>query len=103
MANVESQEEDDRFKPMSLVSQMRTPHRDEVWSASLCQTFFTTSVGSQIPVITEMPLSTCGYKKFQLDVLVDYLYTCTTHSGAKKDLDWLTDPIADLFLDNPQG
>ena len=55
------------------------------------------SMGVQIPVIVEKPLSVCGCKKFQLDTLGDHLYTCTTHSGAKKDHDWVVDQITDLF------
>ena len=35
--------------------------------------FFTTSMNSQIPVIVEKSFSTCGCKKFQLDVLGDHL------------------------------
>jgi hypothetical protein len=102
MAGLESQEEDDPkcilfFKSMSWLGQIRTHRRDESWSASLCQTFFSTSMGAQIPVIVEKPLATCGCRKFQLDPLGDHLNTCTTHSGAKKTHDWMVDQIADLF------
>ncbi len=45
MVNRESQEEDTHrrvlwFKPMSWLGQIRTQRRDEVWSASLWQSFF---------------------------------------------------------------
>ncbi len=58
MAGLESQEEDAPkrvvfFKPMSWLGQIRTHRRDESWSASLCQTFFSTSMRAQIPVIAE--------------------------------------------------
>jgi hypothetical protein len=52
---------------------------------------------TQIPVMAEKPLTTCGWKKFQLDPLDDHLNSCTTHSGAKKVHDWMVDQIADLF------
>jgi hypothetical protein len=39
---------------------------------------------TQIPVITEKPLATCGWRKFQLDTMGDNLCTCTAHSGVKK-------------------
>jgi hypothetical protein len=55
------------------------------------------TMGVQIPVITEKPLVTCGCRNFQLDVLGDHFCTCTTHSGAKKDHDWVVDQLADLF------
>jgi hypothetical protein len=55
-------------------------------------------MGSQIPVIVEKPLSTCGCKKFQLDTHGDHLCTCTAHSGAEKSHDWVVDQLADLFL-----
>ncbi len=35
--------------------------------------------------------------KFQIDPLGDHLYTCTTHSGAKKAHDWVVDHLTDLF------
>ena len=52
---------------------------------------------TQIPVMVEKPLATCGSKKFQLDPLGDHLNTCTTHSGTKKAHDWTVDQLADLF------
>jgi hypothetical protein len=55
------------------------------------------TTGTQIPVIVEQPLTTCGCKKFQLDTLADHPCTCTTHSGAKKAHDWAIDQLADLF------
>jgi hypothetical protein len=102
MADLESQEEDTPkrilfFKPMSWLGQIRPHRRDESWSASLWQTFFSTSMGAQIPAISEKPLATSGCRKFQLDPLGDHLNTCTTHSGAKKAHDWMVDQVADLF------
>jgi hypothetical protein len=101
MVRLESQEEDAPrrilfFKPMSWLGQI-SPHRDESWSASLWQTFFSTSMGAQIPVIAEKPLVTCGCRKFQSDPLGDHLNTCTALSGAKKAHDWMVDQIADFF------
>jgi len=102
MTGLESQEEDAPkrilfFKPMRRLAQIRPHRRDESWSASLWQTFFSTSMGAQIPVIAEKPLATCGCRKFQLDPLGDHLNTCTAHSGAKKAHDWMVDQLADLF------
>jgi hypothetical protein len=102
MTDLESQEEDAPkrilfFKPMSWLRQIRTHRRDESWSASLWQTFFSTSMGAQIPVLVEKPLATCGCRKFQLDPLGDHLNTCTSHSGAKKAHDCMVDQLADLF------
>jgi hypothetical protein len=100
--DLESQEEDDPkcilwFKSMSWLGQIRPHRRYETWSASLWQTFFTTSVAAHIPFLAEMPLSACGCRKFQIDPLGDHLCTCTTHSGVKKADDWVVDQIADLF------
>jgi hypothetical protein len=53
---------------------------------------------TQIPVMVEKPLATCGSKKFQLDPLGDHLNTCTTHSGTKRTHDWMVDQFVDLFL-----
>ncbi len=102
MDSFESQEEDASkrilfVKPMSWLGQIRPHRRDEAWSASLCQTFFATSMGAQIPLIAEKLLSACGFKKFQLDALGDHLCTCTVHSGAKKAHDWAVAQIADLY------
>jgi hypothetical protein len=89
MAGLESQEEDAPkrilfFKPMSWLGQIRSHRRDETWSASLWQTFFSASMGAQIPVIAEKPLATCGCRKFQLDPLGDHLNTCTAHCTTHK-------------------
>jgi hypothetical protein len=102
MAGLESQEADAPkrflfFKQMSWLGQIRPHRRDESWSTSLCQTFFSTSMGAQIPVIVEKPVPTCGCKKFQLDPLGDHRNTCTTHSGGKKAHDWMVDQFTDLF------
>jgi hypothetical protein len=72
MAGLESQEEDASkrilfFKPISWLGQIRPHRRDESCSASLWQTFFSTSMGAQVPVIAQKPLATCGCRKFQLD------------------------------------
>jgi hypothetical protein len=72
MAGLESQEEDAHkrilfFKSMSWLGQIRSHRRDETWSDSLWKTFFSSSMGVQIPVIAEKPLATCGSRKFQLD------------------------------------
>ena len=102
MVNLESQEEDAPrrvlwFKPMSWLGQIRPHHRDEAWSASLWQTFFASCVGANIPALTELPLSDCGCRKFEIDPLGDHLCTCTSHLGAKKTHDWTVDHLADLF------
>ncbi len=65
MTGLESQEEDAPkcllfFKPMSWLGQIRSHRRYESWSASLWQTFFSSSMGAQFPVIAEKPLATCG-------------------------------------------
>jgi len=54
-------------------------------------------LGVQIPLLVEMPLSGCGWKKFQTDALGDHLCTCTTLSGVKKGHDWSVDQITDLL------
>ena len=53
------------------------------------------TMGSQIPVIAEKPLTDCGSRKFQLDTMGDHLCTCTTHSGVKKDHNWV---VEELFI-----
>jgi hypothetical protein len=57
MVALEPQEEDDPkcilfYNPISWLGQIRTHRRDESWSASLCQTFFSTSMDAQIPMTT---------------------------------------------------
>jgi hypothetical protein len=47
-------------------------------------------VGDQIPLLTEMSLSTCGCRKFQIDPLGDHFFTCTSHSGSKKAHNWVS-------------
>ena len=54
---------------MSWLGKIRTHRREEAWSASLWQTFFVTTMGDQILVIVETPLTACGCKKLQLGTL----------------------------------
>jgi hypothetical protein len=74
-----------------------------MWSGLLVSVrhFFSSFVGPNVPVLVELPLSASGSRKFQIDTLGDHLYTCTTHSGVKKDHDWVVDSIADLFFAQP--
>jgi hypothetical protein len=72
------------YEQMSWLGQIRPHRRDESWSTSLWQTFFSTSMGAQIPVITEKPLATCGCRKFQLDPLGDHLNTCVPPTRVPK-------------------
>jgi hypothetical protein len=107
MENLESEEEHVPrrviyFKSMSCLGQIRPHYRDEAWSSSLWQTFFASCVGANIPVLSELALSSCGCKKFQIDTLGDHVCTCTDHSGAKKAQDWTVDQIADLFHTTPK-
>jgi hypothetical protein len=44
---------------------------------------------TQILVITEKPLATCGWRKFHLDAMGDHLCNCTAYSGAASDLLWV--------------
>jgi hypothetical protein len=102
MTGLEPQEEDAPkrtlfYKPMSWLGQIRPHRRDESWSASLWQTFSSTSMGAQIPMLAEKPLVNCGCKKFKVVALGDHLNTCTGHSGAKKAHDWAVGQLADLF------
>jgi hypothetical protein len=80
---------------------MRPCCRDEAWSASLWQTFFTTSVGAQIPLVTapcgNAALGLCLQEVSDRCSWCDHLCTCTAHSGAKRAHDWAVDQIADLF------
>ncbi len=100
---LESQEEDALrrvlwSKPMSWLGQIRPHHKDETWSAERSgRPFCVVSVGTQNPTLTKIPISGCGWKKFQTYFLGDHLCTCITHSGVKKAHDWVTDQIVDLF------
>ena len=82
---------------MSWLGQIMTHHREEPWSNSLCQTLFVMTTDSQIPVITEKPLVTCGCRNFYLDVIGDHLCTCTTQSGVKKSHYWVVEQLVDIF------
>ena len=70
MTGLESLEEDAPkrilfYTPMGWLGQIRSHRRDESWSASHWQTFFSTAMGAQIPVISEKPLAARGCRKFQ--------------------------------------
>ena len=59
MGVIECQEEDVPkgilwYTPMGFLGVIRPHHRDEAWSASLCQSFFATCVGENMKVMEEM-------------------------------------------------
>jgi hypothetical protein len=82
---------------MGWLGKIRPHRRDESWSASLCQTFFSTSMGSQIPLVAEKPLTVSGFRRIKIDTLGDHLNTCTAHSGVKKAHDWSVGQLPVLF------
>jgi hypothetical protein len=81
------------YKPMALLGVIWSQCRDESWSASLWQTFFSLAVGAQMPAISEM--SPLWMQEF--DALGNQFSTCTAHSGAKKAHEWAVEQFADLF------
>ncbi len=80
--------------PRSVVSD-----RESSLTFSDCLTFFTVTVGAQIPGLkliffVVLSSSTCGCKRSALDTLGDHVNTCTTHSGVttvKKTNDWVVE------------
>jgi hypothetical protein len=81
-----------RWKTLSLRKRMLL----NVSSSSI-QDIFLHVYGRSDPGDCGETLTTCGYRKFQLDPLGDHLNTCTAHSGAKKAHDWMVDQLPDLF------
>jgi len=106
MTDLESQEEDALkrvlfFKPRVDWDRLGLTVETTPGLLVSLQTFFSTSMGAQIPVIAEKPLAVCGCRRFKVDALGDHLCTCTSHSGDKKAHDclndWVVDQLADLF------
>jgi hypothetical protein len=62
------------------MGQIRPRHRDEGWSAGLWQRFFDSYVDGNIPVLSELPLSPSGSRKFQIDTIGDNLCVTISHS-----------------------
>ncbi len=53
-------------------------------------------MGSQIPVITEKTLVSCGFRKFQLDEMGDHLVLVPLIRVSKHD--WVVEQLVYLFL-----
>ena len=85
------------YKPMAWLGVLRPLSQAESWSAPLWQTFFTTSIGFPVPLITALPNVTCGCRRFALDSFGDHVSTCESHSGASKAHDWAVDQFAPIL------
>ena len=85
------------YKPMAWLGVLRPLSQAESWSAPLWQTFFTTSIGFPVPLITALPNVTCGCRRFALDSFGDHVSTCESHSGALKAHDWAVAQLAPIF------
>ena len=83
------------WKPMSWLGSLRPTTVDDAWAPAIWQTFFTSTLGLEVPVLSflprhhNLPAAKCGCKKFLLDVHGDHISTCTAHSGATKAHDWM--------------
>ena len=82
---------------MAWLGVLRPLSQAESWSAPLWQTFFTTSIGFPVPLITALPSVTCGCRRFALDSFGDHVSACESHSGALKAHDWAVDQLAPIL------
>ena len=85
------------YKPMAWLGVLRPLSQAESWSAPLWQTFFTTSIGFPVPLITALPNVTCDCQRFALDSFGDHVSTSESHTGALKAHDWAVAQLAPIF------
>ena len=91
------------WKPMSWLGTLRPTTVDDAWAPAIWQTFFTSTLGLEVPVLSSLPrqnnlpAAKCGCKKFLLDTHGDHISTCTAHSGATKAHDWMVGRLGPLF------
>ena len=91
------------WKPMSWLGILRHTTVDDAWAPAIWQTFFTSTLGLEVPVLSSLPChhnlpaAKCGCKKFLLDVHGDHISTCTAHSGATKAHDWMVGRLGPRF------
>lgn len=88
---------------MSWLGTLRPTTVDDAWAPAIWQTFFTSTLGLEVPVLSSLPrhhnlpAAKCGCKKFLLDTHGDHISTCTAHSGATKAHDWMVGRLGPLF------
>ena len=108
MSALEDQADDGKarelhWKPMSWLGTLRPTTVDDAWAPAIWQTFFTSTLGLEVPVLSSLPrhhnlpAAKCGCKKFLLDTHGDHISTCTAHSGATKAHDWMVGRLGPLF------
>ena len=108
MSALEDQADDGKarelhWKPMSWLGTLRPTTVDDAWAPASWQTFFTSTLGLEVPVLSSLPrhhnlpAAKCGCKKFLLDTHGDHISTCTAHSGATKAHDWMVGRLGPLF------
>ena len=78
MSALEDQADDGKarelhWKPMSWLGTLRPTTVDDAWAPAIWQTFFTSTLGLEVPVLSSLPhhhnlpAAKCGCKKFLLD------------------------------------
>jgi len=66
------------WKPMSWLGTLRPTTVDDAWDPAIWQTFFTSTLGLEVPVLSSLPhhhnlpAAKCGCKKFFLDTHGDH-------------------------------
>ena len=56
------------YTSMTCLGVFHPQRWDETWSASLWQTLFVLTVGAHVLTIAPLPASTCGCKRFKLEM-----------------------------------
>ena len=87
------------YKPLAWLGVIRPLAQGEDWPLPLWQTFFTTTIGFPLPLLSAAPgqSKVCGCRKFIIDKLGDHVSTCTAHSAAQIAHDWTVERLACLL------
>jgi hypothetical protein len=91
------------WKPLSWPGTLRPSSATDAFDLPLWETFFTSTVGLEVPVLSSLPrhhkspLAKCGCKNHAMDFHGGHTSTCTAHSGATKAHDWMVSAHGPLF------
>jgi hypothetical protein len=91
------------WKPLSWLSTIRPTSSNNAFDPVIWETFVSTTLGLEVPILASLPLlhnsplAKCSCKKFCMDFHGDHTSTCTAHSGATKEHNWMVSVLWLLF------
>jgi hypothetical protein len=85
------------WTPLGFLGQLGTSRQADVWSTSLWQTFFCTTLGAPVPILSLDFPKAYPCASFNIDAYGDHVHTCNKIAGITTAHNWAVGALASLF------